>query len=179
MIGTGSTRVHAGWLGRWYAEPLVPERARSLLEQAQRIMHRGQRSGHHCITGRLQILIARYWLDAAVQRYDYDMAVRAGFRNRRARALAELIYGQLLLSRKLTGAFEHLSAGFSLAGPMMAAEDYLNVRRRHALLRRLELASTPASPHSLDALLVEAAVIVKLEGRSMPRFTHDPCDTSG
>ncbi len=90
-----------------------------------------------------------------------------------------LYYGQLLLSRKLTGAFEHLSAGFSLAGPMMAAEDYLNVRRRHALLRRLELASTPASPHSLDALLVEAAVIVKLEGRSMPRFTHDPCDTSG
>ncbi len=107
------------------------------------------------------------------------MAVRAGGRNRRARALAELVYGQLLLSRKLTGAFDHLGAGFSLAGPMMMAEDYLNVRRRHALLRRLELASTPASPHSLDALLVEAAVIVKLEGRSMPRFTHDPCDTSG
>ncbi len=60
MIKAEPARVHAGWLGRWYAEPLVPEQARSLLEQAQRIMHRGQRSGHHCITGRLQIMIARY-----------------------------------------------------------------------------------------------------------------------
>ncbi|MHB8346319.1 MAG: hypothetical protein ACYDHM_03885 [Acidiferrobacterales bacterium] len=179
MSEAGLARMPVGWLGMWYAEPLTPQRARGVLDDTHRAMHRGQRSGRHIIIGRLRIMVARSWLDGAVQRYDYEMAVRAGFSNRRARALADIIYGQLLLSRKLAGAFDHLDAGFLRAAPLMTAGDYLEVRRRHALLRRLELGSVPGLPHSLDSLLVEAAVIARLEGRLMPQIAHDPSDTSG
>ena len=179
MIETKLENPHAGPLARWYAEPMMPEQARSVLEQAWGRMHLGQRSGQHSVTGRLQVMVARHWLDGAPQPHDYDMAMRAGFRNRRARALAELVYGQLLLSRKLAGAFEHMDAGFLLAAPLLKAEDYLEVRRRHILLRRIVLGPAPASARGLGALMVEAAVIARLEGRLLARFRHDPCDTWG
>ncbi len=167
-----------GWLGMWYAEPMQPGQARILLGRASYRMHRWRRCGHHCVTGRLQILVAHYWMGVGTPQ-DYDMAVHAAFRNRRAAALAELVYGQLLLSRKLASAFDHLDAGFLLAAPVMTAGDYLDVRRRHDLLRRIELGNVPSPALGLADLMVEAAVISRLEGRLPQQFRHDPSDTSG
>ncbi len=176
MIGTVSP---PGLLARWFAEPLAPEQARGLLERAGRGVRHRHRAGLQLVTGRLQVMIAHHWLTGVPQPSDYDMALRAGLHNRRARALAELVYGQLLLSGKLAGAFSHLDAGFALATPLLKAQDYLAMRRRHILLRRLELGQVPVAPQGLDALLAEAGVIARLEGRPQSRLAHDPRDTSG
>jgi len=170
--------LHGAWFGRWYADPMAPEQARRLLEYVHCATHRGHRSGHRYVTGRLQAMVAHFWLEGPDDGY-YRAALRTSHRNRRSHALAEIIYGQLLLSCKLVGAFDHLDEGFALGARLMCAEDFLQVRWRHVRLRRLALDSKAAPPATLNVLLVEAAVIARLENAVVFSPVHNPCDTLG
>ncbi len=89
-------------------------------------------------------MIGRYWLGRPVAA-DYEVLL-AGARDDRARALVELVYGQLLVARKRPGALAHLEAGFRLARPWLSAQEYLAVMRRHQQLGRLYPAAGTAPP---------------------------------
>ncbi|MDE2089269.1 MAG: hypothetical protein KGJ12_04550, partial [Gammaproteobacteria bacterium] len=93
----------------------------------------------------------------------------------RDQALVELVYGQLLMSRKLYGAMEHLTAGFARAANLFAPDEYFSVLKRHALLGHLSLSERPSAPQDLASLLTEAAVIRRLETRGAGQ--HRPAAT--
>jgi hypothetical protein len=93
--------------------------------------------------------------------------------------LLELVYGQLLISRKLQPATIHLEQGFMRAACYLDSGDYLRLLRRHELLGYLVLTDTPADPQPLDALLSEAAVIRRLRENTGRRNENDHHDTVG
>ena len=88
--------------------------------------------------------------------------------------MLEMVYGQLLLSRRQWPALQHLDRGFSLAAGYLEATDYFLLVRRHDLLRHIPLADAPVVPHGLQALLAEAAVIRQLQGTA----GRHPCSVS-
>lgn len=165
-------------LADWYADPVPAEQAAAVLGRVRAALRRAYFSGHSPFRLRLQEMIARFWLGRPVE-VDYLGLAKAA-RGAHERALVELVYGQLLMSRKLAGALEHLSAGFAIAIPLLAAPDYFVLLKRHELLAHLPLASDPAALQDLDALLTEAAVIRRLRTAAAPRrHTHSPKDTVG
>ena len=166
-------------LGRWFAEPMARTEAEALLARALERGHRALRRGRSCLTCRLAALSARFQLGEAVEG-DYRALLREGRGGRRGQALTELLYGQLLLSRKLAQGLTHLQRGLTLATPLLAPADYFRVNERHALLAALALADPPAAPLALEALLTEARVIRRLRAPlGRPRYTQDPEDTLG
>jgi len=79
--------------------------------------------------------------------------------------LVTLIYGQLLISRKLQGSMEYLHRGFKLASNYIDAAGYLEVMRRHERLKQLPLSNSPATAQNISDLLIEADVIKKIKGK--------------
>lgn len=171
------TPLERGWpLDGWFAAPLAPEHAAAKLAQVQAERRRGGIEA--CPLGcQLRELVARFWLGRPVQA-QYAALARSR-KDPECRALTELAYGQLLVSRKLSGATAHLERGFELAGPLLSAEGYFRVYRRHQLLAYLVLGPLPAPPQDLASLLREAAVIRRLQGgvRGQSRPATDPSDT--
>ncbi len=96
-----------------------------------------------------------------------------------SQALVELVYGQLLISRKLAGALEHLDRGFTLAIPRLESGEYFTLLRRHELLRALPLHATASAAQSLSDLLTEARVIRRLQPHGRRRTAHPHDDTLG
>ena len=94
-------------------------------------------------------------------------------------ALLQLVYGQLLICRKLQPAIKTLEQGFMRAARHLGSGDYLCLLRRHELLGYLVLTDTPTDPQPLDVLLTEAAVIRRLCENSGRRHQHDHHDTVG
>ncbi|GAB6039532.1 hypothetical protein [Endothiovibrio diazotrophicus] len=159
-----------GMLGRWLADPLDTEAARQLLENARR---RTGRAHRRRLTPRLQELTARFHLGEATEA-DYR-SLSAELKHRpHATALLELLYGQLLISRKLRAGLDHLRRGERLAARLFSPADYFTVTERHELLAELALGDTPQPPLPLDALLTEARVIRRLRGprRPIPESPH-------
>lgn len=162
-----------GVLGRWYAEPLDTA-------QAQQLVHRVEQSTRRTRPRRIGLchelarLRARFWLGHPVDS-DYSRLSRRAGDNRRARALVELICGQLLMSRRIEGAMAHLEGGFRLAQGLLSAHDYLLVLRRHQRLAYLPLGTTAHPSQSLMDLLRVAAVIERMAPRRTPpgRDPHD------
>ena len=167
-------------LGYWYATPLTPEQASALLHQATERRQRALRRGGRCRLCRLLEMVAEFWLGEPVE--EQYAALRHTFRgSAHGRALVELVYGQLLASRRLPGAHRHLAEGFRIAKPLLSAGDYFVVMKRHKLLQRLPLAAHPSPPVGLHELLNTAAVIDRLQ-QSVPTRLHyefDPNDTYG
>ena len=97
----------------------------------------------------------------------------------RDRALLELVYGQLLMGRKLSPAGEHLARGFRLAVPWLSSAGYFELVRRHERLDCLRLTDTPAPPQGLAALLAEAAVVQRLQTGGRGRRPNEHRDTVG
>ena len=150
-------------LGAWYAEPLEPVQAEALLRQAQQAQQHAYRQRLPCTACPFHELIARFWLGRSTDAL-YERLRRPG-NPAHSRALAELISGQLLMSRRLAGAMERLRHGFFLAAPQLPAAEYFQILKRHELLALLPLMTKPASTQTLDALLREARVIQQLRGR--------------
>lgn len=150
-------------LGDWFAEPLGLERARHLAGEVRRRLQRAYSGGESAFEGRLLELVAAYWGERSpVSVYRSLEATVA--RDGRERALLELTWGQLLLSRRLEPAFVHLDAGFSRAAHLLSADDYFKVMKRHALLRLLPLSRSASAPQTLSALLDEARIIQRIGG---------------
>lgn len=163
-------------LGAWYADPL--ERALAARLADPKVPAPGPVPGDGLLPRALNGMIGRYWLGRSVAA-DYEVLL-AGARDDRSRALVELVYGQLLAARKRPGALEHLEAGFRLARPWLTAQDYLTVLRRHQRLDRLYPAAGNAPPRTLEALLIEALTIARLEGPAPRRGRPgNPADTTG
>lgn len=168
----------AGPLGMWYADPLDKGQARALLAEGERRRLRAARSGRHCLSAELQQLVAHHWLGRPLEG-DYQRLALAARGTAHGRALVELIYGQLLMSRRLRGAMRHLERGFSLAHALLAPADYFLLLKRHSLLGRLPLGKQPLPAESLHGLLATAAVIARLQPQQRPKRAHDPDDLYG
>lgn len=166
---------HAGW----YADPLAQEAATVLHAQArqavQRTLAQGT-SGGQPLAPRLAELIAGFWLGRAVA---LDHRSLIATQPPELQALVELVYGQLLISRKLSGALEHLERGFVLAIPHLAPADYFALLRRHELLRALPLRAEASVARTLPDLLTEARVIRRLQPVGRRRTAHPHDDTLG
>lgn len=166
-------------LSRWYAPVLSREQAETQLRRAQRDRRRALRYGRRGLAAYLRLMIARHALDIGTVA-DYRAARSAAGSNRRAQALVELIYGQLLISRRQIGAMAYLDRGFALARQRFAAPDYFLLRKRHGLLRRLPAVSGTRLPVSLRDLIAEALLIAHFAPVSMNTTPpSDPTDTLG
>lgn len=148
-------------LSKWYADPLNTDEARQQLQEVRsKLMHAHEQNYQSL---RIQEVIARFWLDRDISG-DIDN-LQATCKDEHCRALIKLIYGQLLISRKLKGGLEYLQQGFKQATNLFPAADYLEVMRRHERLNNLQLTEKPAKPQALQDLLIEADVIKKLKGK--------------
>ncbi len=155
-------------LSEWYAEPLDEHQAQAMLSEAHNRQRQAHRQRRQCGACPFHELVAGFWLGRSTEAL-YDRLVRTD-QDPRRRALAELIGGQLLMSRRLQGAMEHLRNGFFLAAPYLRAAEYFQVLKRHDLLALLPLLQRPAPPQGLESLLREAQVIRQLQGprRGLP-----------
>lgn len=176
LLSSAATLPLAGW----YAQPLTAAAAAALqaeaARQVQSILTEGTAPASTRLpAARLAELIAGFWLNRAVA-LDYRSLIATY--PPQSSALIELVYGQLLISCKLKGAFDHLARGFALAVPRLAPADYFVLLRRHELLRALSLHEQPSPAQTLADLLTEARVIRRLQPAGRPGGgKHD--DTTG
>lgn len=159
-------------LADWYATPLTPAEAGDWLSSTQQAIQQRLRSGEPCFPLQVLLQICRFWLDASHVPDSETLRPRKG--SVRHAALPELVYGQLLASRKLRSAMPYLERGFRLAAPRLEAAAYFRLLREHELIACLPLSDTPAAPQDLPVLLNEAAVIRRLRraDRRRPICTH-------
>ena len=162
-------------LASWFAVPLTVEQAQAALSEVRHSLRGGRAAQQRLFTMRLAEIILRYWAG-----YDIEPNYRtllALLNEQRERALLDLCYGQLLISRKQESAWRHLDKGFTAAVHLLEPEDYFTVLKRHQLLRQLPLGSLPSEAAPLAALLAEARVIARLRGlggrRDMPAPKHN------
>lgn len=167
-------------LGRWYADPMSTDEASQTIVETNHRLERRLRHGGGTLCCRLRLMRGRFWLGSDISD-DYWGLQHLASRTPHGRALLELVYGQLLLSRQQAGALEHLEKGFSLARHLFTASDYFTVMNRHRQLKHLPQALQPSPPSSLAQLLVMAQVIERLEQPEKKRgeYSHDSCDTYG
>lgn len=162
-------------LATWYGEPLGAVTAAALYTRAQRelqpCLNRGAFPLH------VLQLVCDFWRRAdGAPAYETLAAAAA---SRREQALLELVYGQLLMSRKLRPANAHLARGFGLAAPWLASVSYFELVRRHERLACLRLTDTAAPAQGLSRLLSEAAVVRRLRDGGKRRGVNEHCDTVG
>ena len=163
---------HAGW----YAAPLAADTAKGLHAKARQAVQQALASGVPPLAPKLAEMIAGFWLGRAAA---LDHRSLVATQPPESQALVELIYGQLLVSRRLAGALEHLDRGFRLAIPYLAPGEYFTLLRRHELLRALPLHATASAAQTLPDLLTEARVIHRLQPPGRRRTAHPHDDTLG
>lgn len=164
-------------LAGWYATPLLPAVAAQLQAQARQAQQRQLSEQGSQFAPRLAELIADYW---------QARAITLGYQSLQAtatpdqQALVELVYGQLLISRKLSAARAHLKRGFTLATPRFEPAEYFSVLRCHEMLSWLLLTERAAAAQSLPDLLSEARVIKQIQPANRgARTRHSEDDTLG
>jgi hypothetical protein len=161
----------------WYGEPLDTGDAEHLYTQTEKALMHRLRAGLPVFQLQVIQLLCHYWMDVSILlEYRQLMAIATG---KRDRALLELVYGQLLLSRRRTPALQHLDCGFRLAAGYLEARDYFLLVRRHDLLRYLPLSAAGVAPQGLQSLLAEAAVISQLQGARRHTCSVSHSDTLG
>jgi hypothetical protein len=148
-------------LGRWYGEPLDRETAEKLLANAQQRQAKRLRTGRSCHTCRLQQMVAHYWLGKEIDEEFHALRHRLR-RTAHGSILAELIYGQLLMSLRRTGAMQALNNAFHSARNLLSPSDYFVLFKRHNLLDKLPLGIVEQKGLSLEELLTTAAVIERM-----------------
>lgn len=165
-------------LGHWYGNPMEPNRAAKLLDMAQERKQEYLRRGHASVCCGLQIMIAKFWLGQPIEEDRRSLQVVTA-NTAHGRALLALIYGQLLMSRRLSGAMDHLEKGFSTGRLLFKPDDYFLVFNRHRVLAQLPLSEKPFPAEPLDSLLTSARVIQQLResGGERPRFSSEHKDT--
>jgi hypothetical protein len=164
-------------LAAWYAGPLAAGKlARLQLAAATGLQSRLCKGGSSFRPQLLQLVCCSL---AGTDIEPGYRQLRATLHAARDTALLELVYGQLLISRKLRPAITYLERGFMRAARYLDSSDYLRLLRRHELLDCLVLTGKPADPQPLDALLSEAAVIRRLREHTVRRNGNAHHDTVG
>ena len=177
FVNTPVPSAEPASLGLWYGGPLDPDRARQLMTQGRAAAQHAYRQGQPAITGELQQCIAGFWLERLV--WDRLRTLAESASPPEAAALAALIHGQLLMSRRLQGAAKQLDHGFERARDLFLPGDFFVVMKRHELLAELPSAPDPRPPMDLEDLLREARVIQRLRGRRRSTVLSRPDDTIG
>jgi hypothetical protein len=156
------------------------EAAQQLSVAATRRMERRLRHGGGTLCCRLQLLRAKFWQGIDISG-DIEGLQPIAARSAHGRALFELLYGQLLLSRRLAGGLLHLNRGFDLSRNLLTASDYFTVMNRHRLLHQLPLSDSPSQAETLETMLISARVIERMKRGDIRRggYSHDPKDTYG
>jgi hypothetical protein len=145
----------------WYGDPIAAPAAQALLDDAERRLQSHLCRGGRCFPLHVLRMICHHWLNSGSE-LDYRQLSSLACDDSE-RALAELVYGQLLISGKRLSARQHLARGFSLAAPHLDTADYFFLHRRHELLEHLLLSDTPAVAQDQRSLLQQAAVIRRLQ----------------
>ena len=161
----------------WYGDPLGRRHAIGLQRALQAELHARLCRGESCFPLHVLRLVCAF-RTAADGRLEYEQLTVLA-RENTERALLELVYGQLLISRKLLPANRHLAKGFLLAADYLAPPAYFRLLRQHELLGLLRLSDIPAAPLKLEALLREAAVIERLQLAGSGRYENTHTDTVG
>ena len=166
-------------LGDWYADPITISAAGNLQRRARQALQHGYAHGEDCFAARLQEIAASFWLARSIEANYQSLAATST--DEHQHALIDLVFGQLLISRKLAGSLRYLDAGFSRAANLLKPADYFRVLKRHELLRHLVLGRQPAAAQDLASLLDEARIIARLSGISATSgpCQHSPDDTVG
>lgn len=163
-------------LGRWYADPCTETEAQAALARIAAREQRLHRRGRSSFTLKLAAMLARAALGQDVEQDYLRLSALAARHCTRARALVELIYGQVLITRRRPGAMAHLDQGFALARHLFAPGDYFLVLKRHTALALLPPAELPPEP--LETLLTTADVMAHM-GMRHHRPHHDSNDIYG
>ena len=159
-------------LSGWYGSPLTRQEAERLKSTAESRLRLGQ----GCTPSRLAniaLMRARFWL-AEFGEYDFTLLSQGQSQSRRLQGLMHLAYGQLLIARKLDGAFRYLDRGLRLADGIIRPQEYFNVYNRHESLRTLRLSDKPSIGLELQQLLNEAGVIDKITQAPGATMTFQP-----
>ena len=174
----------AGLLGRapvslldWYGDPLEPDMANALLAEVRTRQSSRLRAGACCFQLQVLAMICHEGLGTAYEPGYEQLAVLAA--DNHARALLELVQGQLLAGRKRTGAMDHLQQGFCLAAPLLVADQYFELVRRHESLGCLSFQEKPSVVQDLESLLNEAGVVHRLRKGERHLFAAGHRDTIG
>lgn len=165
-------------LAQWHAAPLEPAQARTLLAALPPPDPRRPGREGADFARQQRLLVLRWWAQEPADGLFETVRAAVAYQPERA-ALWALTFGQLHLACRLEGAWTHLDAGFRLASPLLAADDYFRVLRRHQLLRPLVLVPAPQPALNLAELLAVARVTARLTGRPRRRYSSDPVDTTG
>lgn len=168
---------HQASLAAWYGEPVAAADAVRLHADTEKALRARLCAGLPAFQLHVLQLLGHFWMNVSISLEYQQLAASAT--GQHERALLEIVYGQLLLSRRLRPALEHLDRGFSLAAGFLNAQDYFLLVRRHELLRHIPLSAMQAAPRGLQDMLAEAAVIKQLQGaeRIICRNPHQ--DTIG
>jgi len=161
----------------WYGEPLNTGDAEHMYAETGKALTRRLCAGLPVFQLQLAQLLCHNWMDVCILPEYRQLTILAG--GKRDRALLELVYGQLLLSRRRTPGLQHLDCGFRLAAGYLEAADYFLLVRRHDLLRYLPLSAAGVAPQGLQSLLAEAAVIRQLQGARRHTCSVSHSDTLG
>jgi hypothetical protein len=164
-------------LATWYGEPVAAADAACLYADTEKALRYRLCAGSPVFTLQVLQLLARFWMGVSIP-LDYQQ-LAASTTEQRDQALLEIVYGQLLLSRRQWPALQHLERGFRLAASYLAATDYFLLVRRHELLRHIPLSDVQVSPQGLQSLLAEAAVIRQLQGTGRHTCSVSHHDTLG
>ncbi len=164
-------------LADWYAAPVTSSQAVVLLGVAQQATQQRLRSGVCSFQVQVLAMICQWWLRSDVHAV-HDELVQMTASAHQA-ALLQLVYGQLLASRKLVPAKQQLTSGFRRAASLLTNAEYFRLLRRHEMLGMLVFGKSPALAQDLPALLAEAAVIERLQRGSRPGHLHTHLDTLG
>jgi len=155
-------------LSAWHAHPVPPDEAETRLAQLRTATSWGDRIE----TLRLRLMLG---LPAEMQR---DVLFNEATDDLQ-RAAVELITGQVMLARRLKGAWRWLDAAEIRLAPRLPGPGYVELLRRHATLRALPLFEQPRAMRPLEDLLRIAAATSQLEGLKRPDYAGDQRDTLG
>ena len=164
-------------LADWHAEPVSAADAEIRLLQIRELIRHSVQSDNFNL--RLQEVIARFWLGREIHG-DVEQLL-AQYQSVVSEAWVHSIYGQLLMSHKLKGAFEQLQLGFNKASNYYSARGYLKVLKRQEILSYIVETESGGAPCSLEMLLAEGNIIKKLMESKGPRLVNNPSkdDISG
>ena len=164
-------------LAAWYGEPVAAADAEWLCAGTEKTLRSRLCAGLPAFQLHVLQLLGHFWMDVSIALEYKQLAASAT--GKRDRALLEIVYGQLLFSRRQRSALEHLDRGFRLAAGYLEAADYFLLVRRHELLRHIPLSAAQAAPQGLQSLLAEAGVIRQLLGAVRPASRESHYDTIG
>lgn len=155
-------------LSAWHATPIPPDEAKTRLTQLCTATAWGDR---------LEALRLRLMLGLPAEMQREVLFNEATDDSQRA--AVELLTGQVMLARRLKGAWDWLDAAERRLAHRLSGPGYLALLRRHAILRALTLFDQPKAMRPLEELLAIAAATTRLEGMKRPDYAGDQRDTLG